>query len=108
MIRHNQFSAGVQSLGIVPEGREQSILSAGVIEAGERYVFTHKRLEVILVTSGVIIINGVPRTPADGGQVFEPGGEIIFEAREPSSYLCHFPNEDSFKPEEGLLVEVEP
>ena len=103
MIRHNQFSPGVQSLAIISEGHEKSILSAGVIEAGERYTFTHTRLEAIHVTSGEIIINGEPRTEKDGEQLFQPGGEIVFEARVPSSYLCLFPNEGSSKLEEGFL-----
>lgn len=103
MIRHNQFSPGVQSLAIILEGYEKSILSAGVIEAGERYTFTHTRLEAIRVTSGEIIINGVPCTEKDGEQLFQPGGEIVFEAQMLSSYLCLFPSEGSSKIEEGWL-----
>lgn len=100
-IRHNNWSPGVQSLALIPEGSEKSLFSVGIMYAGERKEFTHTRSEVISVTSGEIIINGLLTIPQDGGYTYPPGGIIIMEAKVHSSFLCQFPEEEGASPESG-------
>lgn len=93
MIRHRKFSPITQSLGHIPEGKEKSILSVGIMEPGRHEFDTVMRNEVIKVTSGHININGTMYYPGSIGCIIKPGTKVVFETNTHSSYLCTFPGE---------------
>lgn len=89
----NPFSNGVLGIKYVPPGKKMSTASIGMINSMESYDFgIIERNELIEVTSGTIVINGVAHTR---GQVckIEPNTRVVFKALELSTWRCEFPGE---------------
>lgn len=95
-IRHRpfpEFGGRYQSFGVFEKGSEKLVLVIGTALPG-RYEFPKiAHTEVINVTHGAIIINGITYTEEDGDCIVPAGQTIVFEVRnEPASLRVRFPD----------------
>ena len=97
-IRHREFEREgsepiVHNLGFIPEGKQKTTKTIGMMKPGMHDFGVIQRDEEIEVTDGAIKINGTLYSRGSGKCIIKPGDRVVFIAEEVSSYMCNFPNE---------------
>jgi len=87
-VEHRVYHEGkVQSLAFkTSNGRDSTI---GIVQPGKWDFGIAKRLETIVVTYGIMKING-EEAHATMLRKIKPGEQIIFEAEEVACYYCYY------------------